>query len=102
VGRWVGWDMWIVLFKKNEKSCLASQCLASQGHKVSLAKLQFVTQRVKFLGYIIIPEDISLSEDRIGAIQAMAKPVTKNITHDHDLTLTDSVTWTSAAEAASV
>ena len=85
-------------------------------------------QRVKFLGHIITQDGKPLSDDRIGAIQTMPKPVTKkwmigflgmmgycrqwipdyanlaqpqqDITHGHGLTLTDSVTWTTEAIAA--
>ena len=43
--------------------------LADQGHKASLAKLQFVMQTVKFLDHIITPDGKSLSKDRMEAIQ---------------------------------
>ena len=98
------------------------QFLASQGHKASVAKLQFVLQKVTFLGHIITPNGRSLSEERIKAIQNMPKPITKkqmmgflgttgycrqwilnyanltqplqDITHSHDMTPTENVTGT--------
>ena len=51
--------------------------LAMKGHKASLSKLQFVQQRVNFLGHVITAEGKSLSPKRIEAVQKNPKPVTK-------------------------
>ncbi|XP_046904773.1 uncharacterized protein LOC124486931 isoform X2 [Hypomesus transpacificus] len=51
--------------------------LASEGHKASLSKLQFVKESVTFLGHVITAESKSLSPKRIAAIQNIPKPITK-------------------------
>ena len=48
----------LLICSPNSKVCeqdtiVLLQFLASQGHKASVAKLQFVLQKVKFLGHII-------------------------------------------------
>ena len=60
-----------------QETIVLLQFLASQGQKASVAKLQFLLQKVKFLGHIITPDGRSLSEDRIKAIQNVPKPITK-------------------------
>lgn len=51
--------------------------LAKEGHKVSLTKLQFVKQKVTFLGHVITPHSKSLSEKRESGIKNVPKPLTK-------------------------
>ncbi|XP_051242063.1 uncharacterized protein LOC127355326 [Dicentrarchus labrax] len=51
--------------------------LATEGHKVSLSKLQYVKQAVTFLGYDISGKGKTLSPKRIEAIRTLPKPVTK-------------------------
>lgn len=52
--------------------------LAKTGHKASLSKLQFVQEKVIFLGHVITSEGKTLSPKRVDAIQNLPKPITKN------------------------
>ena len=47
------------------------------GHKASLSKLQFVQDKVTFLGHVISKDGHSLSPKRVVAVQNIPKPVTK-------------------------
>ena len=51
--------------------------LADQGHKASLAKLQFVQKSVTFLGHEISSSGKTLSSKRVEAILKIPKPRTK-------------------------
>ncbi|KAJ0023500.1 hypothetical protein NQD34_003399 [Periophthalmus magnuspinnatus] len=53
------------------------QHLAEEGHKASPSKLQFVQEKVTFLGHIITSKGKSLSPKRVEAIQNLPKPITK-------------------------
>lgn len=48
--------------------------LAAEGHKACLSKLQFVQEKVTYLGYIITAEGRTLSSKRVEAIQNCPKP----------------------------
>lgn len=48
--------------------------LAAEGHKACLSKLQFVQEKVTYLGYIITAEGRTLSSKRVKAIQNCPKP----------------------------
>ncbi|XP_060922638.1 uncharacterized protein LOC132996313 [Limanda limanda] len=104
--------------------------LATNGHKVSLSKMQFVSEKVTFLGHIITSEGKTLSSKRIEAIQTIPKPETKKqvmsflgmtsycrqwiphyaeieaplsaIVYGKGLTANNRVTWTTEAEKAFV
>ena len=49
----------------------------SCGHRASLSKLQFVQDKVTFLGHLISKDGRSLSPKRVVAVQNIPKPVTK-------------------------
>ena len=51
--------------------------LAAEGHKASLSKLQFVREKVIFLGHNISGDGKTLSSKRGEAIQRILCPVTK-------------------------
>jgi len=51
--------------------------LHSCGHKASLSKLQFVQDKVTFLGHVTSKDGRSLSPKRVAAVQNIPKPVTK-------------------------
>ena len=106
------------------------QHLAVHGHKASLSKLQFVSEKVTFLGHVITAEGKTLSPKCVEAIQNIPKPDTKKqvmsflgmtsycrqwipnyaeieaplaaIAHGQGLTATDKVRWTPEAEKAFV
>lgn len=51
--------------------------LAKNGHKANLSKLQFVQEKVVFLGHVITSEGKTLSPKRVDAILNPPKPITK-------------------------
>ena len=51
--------------------------LAAEGHKASLSKLQFVWEKVTFLGHNISGDGKTLSPKHVEAIQNIPHPVTK-------------------------
>lgn len=51
--------------------------LANSGHKASLSKLQFVQEKVVFLGHVITSEGKTLSSKRVDSIQNLPRPITK-------------------------
>ncbi len=51
--------------------------LTNSGHKASLSELQFVQEKVVFLGHVITSEGKTLSSKRVDAIQNLPKPITK-------------------------
>lgn len=51
--------------------------LTAKGHKVSLDKLQFVEEQVRFLEHVIFADGKLLDPDRVQAIQQISKPVMK-------------------------
>lgn len=112
-----------------EKDTLALLChLATEGHKASLSKLQFVKETVHFLGHDISASGKTLSPKRIEAIVSLPKPTTKKqmmsflgmcsycrvfipnyaqlveplsaLIHGKNLTAHDKITWTDQAETA--
>lgn len=106
------------------------QHLCREGHKASLSKLQFVQQKVTFLGHVLTPNGKSLSPERISAIVNTLKPLTKkqamsflamcsycrhfipnfsvlerplrDATHARGLTASSKFTWTPEAETSFV
>nr|XP_021332272.1 uncharacterized protein LOC110439819 [Danio rerio] len=72
----------LLICAEDEETCVKDTVtllkhLAKEGHKVSLTKLQFVKQKVTFLGHVIAPHSKSLSEKRVSGIKNVPKPLTK-------------------------
>ena len=51
--------------------------LYEKGHKVSLSKLQFCKPEVKYLGYVLASGVRKIDPERINAVQAVPRPITK-------------------------
>lgn len=68
----------LLICAEDEETCVKDTVtllkhLAKEGHKVSLTKLQFVKQKVTFLGHVITPHSKSLSEKRVSGIKKCTK-----------------------------
>lgn len=72
----------LLICARDEATCVTDTVallnhLAQEGHKVSLAKLQFVKQEITFLGHTITPNSKAICEKRVKAIKEVPRPVTK-------------------------
>ena len=123
----------ILLWSPSKKQCEKDTVTLlkhfhSCGHKASLSKLQFVQDKVTFLGHVISKDGCSHSPKRVAAVQNIPKPVTKkqlmsflditsycrnfipnysfleprlgDLIHRKGLQSADHVQWTSEAESA--
>lgn len=72
----------MLICAEDEQTCVTDTVsllkhLAAEGDKVSLTKLQFVKQKVTFLGHVITPHSKSLSDKRVKGIKDVPKLLTK-------------------------
>lgn len=76
-----GWFVGMRADVRREKSLLCLLVFAEKGHKASKPKLQFVRQKVLFLGHILTAQSKQLATDRVKAIQAVKQKSTMKQMH---------------------